>query len=188
MVMSPMAARLYDKQKMDVSEFRNWVSEYAGKNSLNGFDWSGSTIDYFFQGARNRLQERVAEYFEWIEREAKQVEPSSKRREAIEQCVGATITLSRSIQSCANSFNSRMLKLDSEVDHGNWIDLDDEAIQLRGQRLLEGLGLNSRANITVRLNHIVKDHPWFFSLLSVLSFVLAVLALSWNIWNAYHGP
>jgi hypothetical protein len=182
MAMTPMAARMHDKVESDSRAFRDWAAEYIMQQSSNGSTWSGSAVDWFWQESRNRLKILIASNFDWIEREARLVDPTSLRRESVEQCVGATVTLANSVRNSAVSINTRMAKSNHSVDQGNWSGIDENAIWLRGERLLVGLGLGKSAPITIRLNNLVKDNPW----LSVLGILLAVISLAWNIWDSFH--
>jgi hypothetical protein len=182
MPMTPVAARLYDKVDRDAREFRDWAGSYVTTQTSSGFVYSGTAIDLFWQNARNQLREFLSDYFEWIEREAKLIEPTSLRRETVDQCIGATVSLSRRVRQSANDVHCRMLGIASAVDQGNWLDLDDAAISQRGQRLLEGLGLSANTRWMIKWTHWFKDYPWFLGLFSI---ALALAALGWNIYNTY---
>jgi hypothetical protein len=182
MAMTPMAARMHDKVGFDSQAFRDWTVEYVMQQTSNGCIWSGSAVGSFWQESRNRLKILIASNFDWIEREARMIEPSSLRRQSIEQCVGATATLASSVRRSAVAMNARMAKSETLIDQGNWAGIDENAIWLRGERLLDGMGLSKRAPITIRLNNLVKDNPWF----SVIAIILAVISLTWNIWDSFH--
>jgi hypothetical protein len=180
---TPLAQRLYDKASADASSFRDEIAQWQMKQANSGFVYSGSATDAFWQNCQDHLRGRIASYFEWIEIEARKSSPSTSRRDAIEQCVGAVITYASNVRRVAVEKHRVMAKLDGPVDLGRWDDIDAQAINSRGANLIAALGLGRDAKRTERLNHLVKDHPWFFNLLSVLSFAMSVLAL-WRSFGA----
>ena len=177
MATTPLAQRLYDKVRADESSFRNEVAVWHQRQIESGFAYGGSAVDVFWQVSRNHLRTQVAAYFEWIEKEARDVYPSALRRESIEQCVGAVVNYGRVIRRIAVEKHRIMARLTDGDDLGRWDGVDDHSIADRGAKLTAALGLGKGARISERLNHLVNDHPWFFSLLSICSFVMSVLAL-----------
>ena len=154
------------------------------KKAHTGFEYSGSASDLFLQECRTRLRVKIGDYFVWIEQEARLVTPSAFRQESVEQCIGAIVSIGRKYREITVSANARMMKIPVDNDGGSWIDLDDQAIRLRGARLIAAMGLGSDTKLTTRLNLRVADHQWFFSMLSILALAIALIGLCWNIANA----
>lgn len=180
--MNPLAQRLYDKTKVDLRQHRNnidhWHFERVNEYNL----YEGSLIEIFWDKQRIHLELKIAEYFEWIEREAQSISPTSLRLESIEQSIGVVTTYSAQVQDMAIRLNARWQKLAEPVDHGRWDDVDSSAIAKRGYRLASAMGLGASANWTAKLNNLAKDHPWFFHMLSIAAFILAVAAFVRTWW------
>ena len=178
MPMLPMAQRMHDKTKSDLQIFREeivlWYSSRVDENNV----YSGSLVDIFWDRHRLHLEQRIADYFEWIEREAQSVSPASLRFESVNQSVGAVVSYSRQIRNMAMDLNARWQKLPEAVDLGQWHDTDDQYITNRGAKLAGAMGLGSQALWTEKLNHLSKDNPWFFSsLLGIISIVISLTSL-----------
>ncbi len=176
MSMTPLAQRLFDKTKADGREFRDEIVSWRMNDGSNGFPYSGSTIDIFWQKHLQHLEHKISEHFEWIERESALISPTSLRRSSIEQCVGALVAYSRQVRNSAMELNRRWEGLSEPIDRGHWNDVDEKFIVRRGERLTMALGLGSGASWSSRLNHLGKDHPWFFNLLTLAAFALSVAA------------
>jgi hypothetical protein len=73
----PLTQRLYDKTKLDISEFDNQLAAWDIKQRKIGLAFGGSTAATFWQQSQTHLQSKIAEYFEWIEKESSVVNPSS---------------------------------------------------------------------------------------------------------------
>lgn len=176
MALSPLAQRLYDKTKSDLREHRSALEQwhFSRVNEYNLYE--GSLVDIFWDKQRIHLEQKIAEYFEWIERESQSISPASMRYQSIEQSVGAVISYSSQVQSMAIKLNSRWQKLVEPIDRGQWDEVDQSAIAKRGARLVQALGLGPDASWTAKFNNLGKDHPWFFQMLSVAAFILALAA------------
>ncbi|MEP7350874.1 MAG: hypothetical protein ABI668_13130 [Sphingorhabdus sp.] len=99
MATSPLAQRLYDKTQMNLRDFRDEVVQWhtAKVNAHNVY--SGSLIDVFSQKCRHHVDAKVAEYFEWIEKESLAVSPAAFRQESVKQCVGAIVTYRQQVRT-----------------------------------------------------------------------------------------
>lgn len=172
----PLAQRLYDKNRADISTFRADLGSWSLDQGSRGFEYSGSATDAFWNKCQNHLREKIAEYFEWIENEVAKIPLSKNRRTSIEQCVGAVATYGRQVREIAANQHRRLAKLDNNVDLGNWSGLDDKYVMSRGERLLQALGLDQGSSITSKLNNLVSDHKWLPIILSVLSMIIAIAA------------
>jgi hypothetical protein len=183
MAMSPLAQRLQDKTKTDLRSFReenvNWFSNNVSEHSMYG----GSLIDIFWQNEQLHLEQKIAEYFEWIEREAQTVSPASLRLDSVNQCVGAVVSYGRQVRMIASDLNARRQGLNEALDMGNWHDVNDTYIVHRGARLSIAMGLGSEAQWSERLNHLSKDNPWFFNMLSVLAIAISIAAFFRSLWQ-----
>jgi hypothetical protein len=176
MAMTPLAQRLFDKTKADGREFRDEIVSWRMNDDNNGFTFSGSTADMFWQKHRQHLEQKTSEHFEWIERESALISPASLRLQSINQCVGALVTYNRQVRNTAMELNRRWEGLTEPIDRGHWNDVDEEFIVRRGERLTAALGLGSGASWPSRLNHVGKDHPWFFHLMTLAAFAMSVAA------------
>ena len=176
--MRPLAQRLYDKSKSDLTAFRSEMGEWVVKQTSNGFEFSGTAVDIFWQRSQQHLQGKVAEYFEWIEKESSTIVPSELKRESIDQCIGAVVTHSRQVRQMTVAMNRRLQKISGDVDHGVWSNTDDNSILERGTKLLSALGLGSSERLTTKLNNFVNDQKWLPILISIISVGIAVAALS----------
>jgi hypothetical protein len=145
MAMTPLAQRLHDKTKADLRSFRevnvNWFSNHVGEHCV----YDGSIIDIFWQKQRLHLELKIAEYFEWIEREAQMVSHASLRLDSVTQCIGAVVSYGRQVRKTALDLNARWQSLNEPIDLGNWHDVDDAYIMRRGARLTKAMGLGSEA-------------------------------------------
>lgn len=178
MATTPLAQRLYDKTNTDLSEFRAELAEWSLRRVGEGMAYSGSIVDAFWQHCRIHLDQKVAEYFEWIEKESRDLSPSSLRRDSADQCVGAVISYSRQVRRTAAEQNRILQHLETGVDNGRWDGVDEEFIRTRGTRLLDALGVGPGTKWTERLNHLVKDHLWFFSVVSILAFLISLASVA----------
>lgn len=176
MAMSPLAQRLYDKTRMDLRDFRDEVVQWHLANVEAHNFYSGTLMDVFGQKCRHHLEGKVAEYFEWIEKEAPAVSPASLRYESLEQCVGTIVTYRQQVRTMAMELNGRWQGLAGMVDLGQLDGVNDKFIVDRGEKLSSALGLGSGARWTERLNHLYKDNPWFFHTLSVVAFIISIAA------------
>ena len=152
------------------------MAEWTAKQAENGFTFSGTAVDLFWQRNAKYLEEKVAEYFEWIEKESAGISPSQLRQESIEQCVGAVVTFGRVVRDATIKKNQILQKLDTEVDHGHWSELNDHSISERGTKLLLAIGLGPSATASAKLNHFVNDQKWLPLLLSIISLVISLAA------------
>jgi hypothetical protein len=59
MAMSPLAQRLFDKTKADGREFRNEIVNWKMNDENNGFTFSGSATDIFWQKHRQHLEQKI---------------------------------------------------------------------------------------------------------------------------------
>jgi hypothetical protein len=176
MAMTPLAQRLFDKTKADGRQFRDEIVSRRMNDDNNGFIFSGSTADMFWQKHREHLEQKISEHFEWIERESASISPAFLRLQSINQCVGAVVTYTRQVRNTAIELNCAWEGLSKPLDRGHWDGVDKEFIVRRGERLIAALGLGSGASWSSRLNHIGKDHPWFFHLLTIAAFAISVAA------------
>jgi hypothetical protein len=176
MVTSPLAQRLYDKTKVDLRDFRAEAVQWHMAKVDAANVYSGTLMDVFSQNGRQHLERKVAEYFEWTEKEALAVSPSALRQESVEQCVGAIVTYRRQVRATAMELNGRWQGFSGMVEIGQWDSVNETFIIDRGAKLLSALGLGSDARWTERLNHFYKDNSWFFHTLSVAAFVISVAA------------
>jgi hypothetical protein len=140
--------------------------------------YSGSLIDIFWQKCRLHLENKVAEYFDWIEKGLPTVSPASFRRESIEQCVGAVVTYGRQVRTMAVELNARWQGSSEKLDLGQWDSVNERFIIDRGAKLTRAMGMGPKALLTEKLNHLVKDNPWFFSLLSIVSLLISLTSIT----------
>lgn len=176
MATSPLAQRLYDKTKMDLRDFRDEAVQWHMTNVDAHNVYSGTLMDIFSQNGRHHLESKVAEYFEWTEKEALAVSPSALRQESVEQCVGAIVTYGRQVRNTAMELHARWQGFPGLMEIGQWDSVNERFIVDRGAKLSSAMGLGSGARWTERLNHFYKDNPWFFHTLSVAAFVISVAA------------
>jgi hypothetical protein len=174
----PLAQRLYDKSKSDLTEFRTEMGEWITIQASNGFEFSGSAVDIFWQRSQTHLQGKVAEYFEWIEKESSAISPSDLKRESIDQCVGAVVTHSRQVRRTTVEMNRRLQKLTTDVDHGSWLDTNDNSIRERGKKLLSALGLGPSERLSTKLNHFVNDQEWLPLLISIVGIIISIFGFA----------
>lgn len=177
MATTPLAQRLYDKTKADFSTFRGELTEWSVKQISSGLTYGGTIVDMLWQNCRTHLERKVAEYFEWIEKESRDINPSSLKRDSIDQCVGAVIGYSRQVRQTAVEKNRVLQHLGKGVDLGRWEEVDDAAIAARGKKLLGALGIGPTAKWSARLNHLVNDHAWFFGP-GIISFLISIALLA----------
>lgn len=176
MTTSPLAQRLYDKTKVDLRDFRAEAVQWHMANVDTGNAYSGTLMDVFSQNGRLHLEGKVAEYFEWLEKEALAVSPSALRQESVEQCVGAIVTYGQQVRTTAMESNGRWQGFSGMMEIGQWDSVNEKFIVDRGAKLSRALGLGSGARWTERFNHLYKDNPWFFHTLSVVAFVISIAA------------
>jgi hypothetical protein len=174
MVTRPLTQRLYDKSKADLRDFRNDMADWHVNQAASGFAFSGTAVDLFWQQSQKYLELKIAEYFEWIEKESAGIMPACLRQEAIEQCVGAVASFGRSVRDMTIKKNKIFQKLKEEADHGLWLGVDDNSIRDRGTRLISALGLGSSAPISAKLNHFVSGQKWLPLMLSIIALFVSL--------------
>jgi hypothetical protein len=175
----PLTQRLYDITRTDLSEFRSSLADWHINQTQSGFAYGGTAIDLFWQMSRKHLESKIAQYFEWIEKESASISPSALRRQAIQQCGGAVVSYFKQVQNITINKHRTMARLSTAVDFGNWCNVDDQLIVRRINLLLEGYGLQWTASLFWRLNHFVSDHKWLplvSMFLSIASVVIAIAA------------